>query len=213
MRINSTRLGLILLILGAILLFNVWTAPVVHSYKYQWFTVDPDVTFAYVFFASPVGLGTIGVESTTVVAPDPTEEELANPTADGKIIVAAPVIPVKYDAFVRLVVVSPSNVTLVDRQDDTPFSVPMDFTERGKYVLYVTNLGNETVPIPVSVNFPLDAGVVYREADKFLVSIILTASGATLLCIGLTTTLITKRKKTDTKIVDKSLTNSQSSKH
>lgn len=194
MRINTTRLGLILLIIGVVLLFNVWVAPMFQSLRYQHFTVDPGVTFAYGVFVAPVGLGNIGVESNTVMAPDPTEEELANPNEDGSISVAAPVIPVEYEAFVRLVVVSPSGVTLVDEQDATPFSVSVDFTERGEYVLYVTNLGNETVPIPVSVNFPPDVGVVYREADKFLVSIILTTSGAVLLCIGLATTLISKHK-------------------
>ncbi|MCL2173290.1 MAG: hypothetical protein FWB84_06615 [Candidatus Bathyarchaeota archaeon] len=196
MRINITRLGLILLILGVIMLFNLWTAPVIQSYKTQIMTVDPGVTFAYGLFVAPVGLGNVVVESDTMVPGVPTAEELANPNADGSISVAAPATPEEYEAYVRLVVVSPSNVTLVDKQEATPFSVPIDFTERGEYVLYVTNLGNATVPIPVSVKFPPNAGVVYREADKFLVSILLTTSGVAFLCIGLVTTLITKHKNT-----------------
>ncbi|MDR0460860.1 MAG: hypothetical protein LBH62_05435 [Nitrososphaerota archaeon] len=195
MRINTTRLGLILLILGAIMLFNLWTAPVWQSYKAQMGMVESGATFAYGLFMAPVGLGNIVVEGDTVVAPEPSEEDIANWSGEGPMLVTGDVIHVTYNTSVRLVVVSPSNVTLVDEQGATPYSVSVDFVERGEYVLYVTNLGNETVPIPVSVKFPPDVGVVYREADKFLVSIILTVSGVALFCIGLTTTLLTKHTK------------------
>ncbi|MDR2203642.1 MAG: hypothetical protein LBE76_05025 [Nitrososphaerota archaeon] len=201
MRLNATRLGLILVIIGVIMLFNLWTVPVIQSYKAQFEPVDLGETFAYGLFLAPLGLGNIGVESDTVVAPKPSQDDIDNWSGEGSMYVSGDVIRVEYEAFVRLVVVSPSGVTLVDTEGATPYSVPVDFTERGEYVLYVTNLGNETVPIPVSIKFPPETGVVYREADKFFVSIILTASGTVLLCIGLATTLLTKHKKTTNKSV------------
>jgi TRAP-type uncharacterized transport system fused permease subunit len=48
MRISPlTRLGLIFLILGAVLLFSIWTSPVVQYSKAGIGTVDPGETFAY----------------------------------------------------------------------------------------------------------------------------------------------------------------------
>jgi hypothetical protein len=195
MRINTTRLGLIVLLIGVILLSSVCTATVLQNRKTQIGVVEPGATFAYGLFMAPLGLGNLWIEGDTMVAPPASQYELDHPNADGSIHVNADPIRVEYEMFVHLVVVSPSGVTLVDEEGSTPYFVPVDFDERGEYVVYVTNLGNETGPIPVSVKFPPNSGVVYREADKFLVSIILTASGAALLCIGLSTTLITKHKK------------------
>jgi hypothetical protein len=195
MRINTlTRLGLIFLILGTVLLFSIWTSPVVQSIKAGIGTVDPGETFAYGLFMSPVGLGNLVVEGDTLMAPPPSKSELANPNPDGSIHVDAPVIRVEYEVFAHLVVVSPSGVILVDVEVATPYTVPIGFTERGEYVVYVTNLGDETVPIPISVKFPKDSGVVNREADKFFVSIVLTVSGVALFCLGLSTSLILKHK-------------------
>jgi len=181
MRINATaRFGLILLILGVIMLLNVWATPM-SSVKARIGRVESGETFGYGLFLAPVGLGTIGLDGETITM---------GPGDDGP-------VSVKVVAPVRLVVVSPSGETLVDMEDVMPYSVDVDFTERGEYVVYVTNLSDETIPIPVSVDFPRDTGIVYREADKFLVSIILTASGIALFCIGLIATLITKHKKTN----------------
>ncbi|MDR2202916.1 MAG: hypothetical protein LBE76_01145 [Nitrososphaerota archaeon] len=180
MRINSTvRLGLIVLILGVVLLFSVLSTHVGYSYKATIGRVEPGDTFAYGLFLAPVGVGNISLDGETVVM---------GPEMDGP-------EDATFVTFVRLVVVSPSGETLVDMEGIVPFSVSVDFTERGEYVVYVTNLGDETVPIPVAAEFPRDNGVVNREADKFLVSIILTVSGTAILCIGLSATLLIKPKK------------------
>ncbi len=185
MRINATRLGLILVIIGAILLFNVWTAPVIQFSKTQLNPVKSGETFAYGLFMAPVGLGNI--------------------TFDGEVMKVIPgsTGPVFVDVAVpmHVVVVSPSGVVLVDTETVTPCSFKVDFAERGEYVVNVTNMSDEDNSIPVAVEFPKDTGVVYREADKFLVSVILTISGGVLFCLGLSTSLFFKLKRDNTKKV------------
>jgi hypothetical protein len=61
-------------------------------------------------------------------------------------------------------------------------TVPITFDKRGEYVVHVTNMSAERYPIPVGFEFPRNGDVVNREADKFLVSIILMVSGVVLLC-------------------------------
>jgi hypothetical protein len=185
MRINFTRLGLILVILGAVLLFNVWTIPVMQYFTVQGMPVGPDETFAHGLFMAPVGLGNIVVEEAVLVF-DPEVGDLVN---------------VKFAIPVHLVVVSPSDIVLFDETIVTPYTVQVNFDERGEYVVYITNMADESYSIPVSLKFPRDGDVVNREADKFIVSIILTASGLALFCLGLTTTLFVKHKKTGAKTV------------
>jgi len=182
MRVNTIRLGLILLIIGVVLLFNVWTVPVIQTYKTSAEAVAPGETFEYFLFMAPVGLGNLFVDGNAIVGP---------PTTEGGSPIWA-----TYDVCARLVVVSPSNSTLVDVEIATQYySVPINFDERGEYVIYVTNMGDETIPIPIGVQFSHDGNVVYREADKFLVGIILTVSGTVLFCLSLSTYLIAKHKK------------------
>jgi len=197
MRINATRLGLILVILGAVLLFNIWSAPVVQSSKASIGTVGSGETFAYGLFIAPVGLGNLVVEGDTMVLP----------------VGAAEPIRVEYVVPAHLVVVSPSDVVLVDVDIVTPYTAQVDFDERGEYVVYVTNMGEESYPIPISVKFPRNGDVVNREADKFFVSTILLISGVTLLCLGLSLSLIIKHRKISANIVGTFTANSQNSRH
>ena len=197
MRINFTRLGLIVLIIGVILLSSLWTAPVMQTRKAGLAYVEPGETFSYGLFMAPVGLGNLVVEGDTLVAPEPS----SNVTGGGPIRVDEPPTRVVFEVPVHLVVVSPSNVTLVDVEFVTPHTVQLNFDERGEYIVHVTNMGNESYPIPVSLKFPRDGGVVYREADKFLVSLILTISGLVLFCLGLSTSLFLKHKRDSTKKV------------
>ncbi|MCL2135774.1 MAG: hypothetical protein FWH37_09585 [Candidatus Bathyarchaeota archaeon] len=185
MRINFTRLGLILVILGAVLLFNVWTTPVMQYFTVQGMPVGPDETFAHGLFMAPVGRGNIVVEEAVLMF-DPEVGDLVN---------------VKFAIPVHLVVVSPSDIVLVDETIVTPYTVQVNFDERGEYVVYITNMADESYSIPLSLKFPRNGDVVNREADKFIVSIILTASGLTLFCLGLATTLFVNHKKTGAKTV------------
>ena len=178
MRINTKRLGLILVIIGAILLVNVWTARVYETGA-QFDPIKSGETFAYGLFIAPVGLGNITFNG---------EVLKMDPGSSGPVFVNV-TVPM------HVVVVSPSGVVLVDTDAVTPCSFKVNFVERGEYVANVTNLSDEDNSIPIAVEFPKDAGVVYREADKFLVSVILTVSGVVLFCLGLITSLFLRKRK------------------
>ena len=197
MRINVTRLGLIVMIIGVILLSSLWAAPVMQTRKAGLADVEPGETFSYGLFMAPVGLGNLVVEGDMLVAPEPS----SNVTGGGPVRVDEPPTSVVFKVPVHLVVVSPSNVTLVDTEFVTPHTVQLNFDQRGEYIVNVTNMGNESYPIPVSLKFPRDGDVVYREADKFLVSLVLTISGVVLFCLGLSTSLFLKHKRDSTKKV------------
>ena len=198
MRINVTRIGLIVTIIGAILLSSLWVAPVTQTEKAGLAYVKPGETFSYGLFMAPVGLGNLVIESDTLVAPEPPPNANAS---GGPVRVDEPPTRVVFKVPVHLVVVSPSNVTLVDVECVIPHTVQLNFNERGEYIVQATNMGNESYPIPVSLKFPRDGDVVYREADKFLVSLILTVSGLVLFCLGLSTSLFLKHKRDSTKKV------------
>lgn len=198
MRINFTRLGLILIIIGAVLLFNFWAASLPWSSKMGTGPIEPGETKSYGLFMPPVGLGNLVVEGDMLVPPTPPPNATA---VDGAIQVDASPTRVEFVVPVHLVVVSPSNVTLVDVEVVTPHTVQLDFKERGEYIVHGTNMGNESYPISVSLKFPHDGDVVNREADKFLVSLVLTVSGFVLFCLGLSTSLFLKHKRNNAKKV------------
>jgi hypothetical protein len=195
---NFTRLGLILMIIGAVLLFSLWTASLPWSSKMGSGLVKPGETLSYGLFMAPVGLGNLVLEGDTLVAPTPPPNANAS---GGPVRVDAPPIRVEFDVPVHLVVVSPSNVTLVDEEIVTPHTVQLDFEERGEYIVHGTNMGNESYPISVSIKFPPDSNVENRESDKFLVSLILTVSGFVLFCLGLSTSQFYKHKRNTAKKV------------
>jgi hypothetical protein len=185
MRINFTRLGLILMIIGAVLLFNCWTAQPPFSSKAGYGYIEPGETLRVSLFVAPWGLGNLVVEGDTLTRGPSIETD--GPTR------------VEFIVPVHLVVASPSNVTLVDVETVTPHTIQLNFDERGEYTVHATILGNESYPISVSLKFPQDGDVVNREADKFLVSLILTVSGLVLFCLGLSASLFLKHKRDSTK--------------
>jgi hypothetical protein len=175
MRINFLRIGLLLVIIGAVLLVNFWTAPLPEYGIISIGEVKPGETVSYSLFMAPVGSGNLIIGYATLPgrsssAPIPTEV----------------VLPI------HLVVTSPSNVTLVDVEVVTPYTTQLSFNERGEYIVHATNMGNEQSAIPVGLNFPREGNVVNREADKFLVSLLLTVSGLVLFCLGLGMSLFSK---------------------
>jgi hypothetical protein len=182
---NLTRLGLVLMIIGTVLLFNCLTAQPPFSSKAGYGYVEPGETLRVSLFVAPWGLGNLVVEGDTLTRGPSIETD--GPTR------------VEFVVPVHLVVVNPSNVTLVDVEAVTPHTVQLNFDERGEYTVYATNMGNESYPIPVSLKFPEDSDVVNRQADKFLVSQILTVSGLVLFCLGLGTSLFLKLKRNSAK--------------
>ncbi|NLE06138.1 MAG: hypothetical protein GX638_15230 [Crenarchaeota archaeon] len=193
MRINFTRLGLIIIIIGVLLFFEASSTHAPQMNKLGGAYVEPGDTFSYGLFLSPFGLGNLVVESDMLFAPTP--EPNATRDADGGTFVDKPVIRQEYVVPVHLVVINPSNLTIVDTDLITPHTVQIDFNQRGKYIVHLTNLDNQSYPMSISLKFPKDSGIENIPADRVLFSSILTTCGVIVFCIGLSSTLIMKRKK------------------
>ncbi|MDR2699377.1 MAG: hypothetical protein LBC12_00910 [Nitrososphaerota archaeon] len=166
-------------------MFNFWTAALPRSSIAAFGLINSSETYGYSIFMAPVGLGNLLVGY--MRAPS------------GSISMAP--LPDDVVLPVHLVIVDPSNVTLVNADVITPYSVQIDFDKRGEYVVYVTNQDDKSSAIPIGVEFIEEDGVTHREADKFLVGTILTVSGVVLSFLGLGISLIAKHKKTDVKTV------------
>lgn len=144
--------------------------------------VNVNETHCYILLTAPVGVGnlTVGVARTSSNAPSGTDSPPAG------------LFPDFYVLPIHLEVKDPANQTLVEQDLVTPGFFEVDFKTRGQYSVYITNQGNETSPMPIGVRFE-EGNPENREADKYLLSIILTASGATLIVIGLVMRVISNR--------------------
>ena len=187
MRVNFiVRLGFILLILGVVMLFNFQqTYMPISSIRAT--TIGSGETLSYSEFMGPVGLGNVIVGYNVL----PGGNSHRGFTSDLPIQ-----IPDEVVLPIRLVIVNPLNVTLVDMELVTPCSIPVDFDKRGEYVIYVTNLADDEQSIfPVGLNFP-GAGnydvAKSKEVDKFFVSMVLMVSGVIVFCLGLLVSLVLK---------------------
>jgi hypothetical protein len=172
-------------IIGLVLLFNFWTITPPRYSITSFGLINSGETFGYSMFMAPIGVGNLLVGymkvpnwSISSMAPLPNDV----------------VLPV------YLVVVDPSNVTLIDVEVITPHSFQIDFDKRGEYRVYVTNQDDESSVIPIGVEFIEEAGVTHKETDKFFISTILTASGVAFFCLSLSKSLIVKTQKTAVKI-------------
>ncbi|NLE05239.1 MAG: hypothetical protein GX638_10645, partial [Crenarchaeota archaeon] len=157
---------------------NFWTAPIPTSMGSSEGAFEPGETSSISLIMAPVGLGNLRLGYTSIGRISPSIY-----------------IPTEFVLPIHLVVISPSNVTLVDVEVVTPYTVQIDFKERGEYVVYATNIGDNKSAIPIDLNFPKDGTAMYRESDKFLVSSIFTVSGVVIFCLGLFTSMILKYKK------------------
>lgn len=165
---NITRLGLVSLIVGLILLMNAWSEHVAGNIIYGAVQVNVTETDGYVMFMSPVGVGNLTVGFNRYPdssAPSPPR------------FVASVVVPV------RMKVDDPANQTIFEQDIVTPYSFEVDFKARGLYKVYITNNGNETAHIPIGLRFK-PGNPENREADKYMLSIILTALGAVIIVVG-----------------------------
>jgi hypothetical protein len=95
---------------------------------------------------------------------------------------------------VHLKVTDPANRTLLEQDMVTPGTFPIEFKTRGEYRVYLTNNGNEKSPIPIGTTFEL-GNPQNREADKYLLAIVLTMSGAVFIAAGLTMKFASKKLK------------------
>jgi len=145
--------------------------------------VDVGETKCYILMTAPVGVGNITVGySRAPNSNTPTGDDSPPPG----------LFPDSYVLPVHFEVKDPVNQTIVEEDLVTPGSFEVNFKARGKYTVYITSHGNETSPMPIGVRFE-EGNPENREADKYLLSIILTASGATLIVIGLVMRVISNR--------------------
>jgi hypothetical protein len=78
----------------------------------------------------------------------------------------------------------PNNNTIAEKDVITPYCFDVSFNERGAYTVHVTNNGNATTTMPLVIIFDFH-NPDNKEADKYLLSIILTALGALLVTVGI----------------------------
>ena len=176
---NITRVGLASLIVGLILLMNASSSHVsgINSVSYD--IMGENETQYYVILTAPVGVAnlTIGLQPTF---------DASLPAGFGRYNLVE--IPV------HLKVYDPANQTLAEQDIVTPYSFDVNFKARGSYKVYVTNKGTENSTIPVSVIFERN-NPQNREADKFLLSIALTAIGTILIPTSMIMKLVLKRRQ------------------
>ena len=175
---NITRLGFIFLIVGAILLLNSWSEHVAGNIIYGAGEINVNETGGYVMFMAPVGDGNLTVgfrRYSDVHAPGPPGfEEFV-------------VVPV------HIKVDDPANRTIIDEDIVTPDFFEVDFSSRGLYKVYLTNNGNETAYIPIGLRFKQN-NPQNREADKYLLSLILIVLGGVIVVVGFVMKLFEKQK-------------------
>jgi hypothetical protein len=200
MRLNFiVRIGLILLILGAAMMLNFQMSYMPIS-VIRAGTIDSGETQSYSLFVGPVGLGNVNVGYN--VLPGSTRSFPSDLPIQ---------IPNEVVLPVRLVIINPLNVTVVDMEVVTPCLVPVDFDKRGEYVIHVTSLSDDEQSLfPIGLNFPnsADSGNVAtgKDVDKFFVGMVLLVSGAVFFCLGLLVTLFSKlqQKRSNRDIVKNS---------
>ena len=176
---NITRIGFASLIVGLILLMQASSSHVSGNTTHSYEIMAENETQSYVILIAPVGPAniTIGLQPTF---------DASLPGGFGRYNLVE--IPV------HLKVYDPANRTLAEQDIVTPYSFDVNFKARGSYIVYVTNKGTENTTMPVSVIFERN-NPQNREADKFLLSITLTALGAILIPTGMTMKLVSKRRQ------------------
>jgi len=177
---NITRIGLVSLIVGLILLLNASSSHVSGHLSVSYDILDEGETQTYVILTAPVGPANmcIGLRPTS-------------PHSD---------LPPGFNQYdltevpVHLKLVDANNRTVVEQDVITPDCFDVNFGARGTYTVYVTNNGNASTTMPLSVIFDFH-NPENREADKYLLSIALTALGAALIAAGLVITFVSKHRK------------------
>jgi hypothetical protein len=97
------------------------------------------------------------------------------------------------DVPVHVKLVDANNKTVVEKDVITPDCFDVNFGARGTYTVQVTNNGNESTTMPLTVIFDFH-NPANREADKYMVSITLTSLGAALTVAGLLLNIALKHK-------------------
>lgn len=177
---NVSRMGIIMLIIGLVLLLNSWSSHVPNYASLSSGEVEANETLSYSVLIAPVGIGNI----TVGYRRQPGSSVPSTPGMNDSVVLP-----------VHLVVKNPANQTLIEKDIITPYSFQINFNERGEYAVSVTNKGAGTSSIPMGLIFLETNGNSNREADKFILSIILLICGLALFSINLITKVIKNKGK------------------
>jgi hypothetical protein len=176
---NITRIGLVSLIVGLILLLNASSSHVSGHLTASYGILAEGETQSYVVLTAPVGPANmcIGLHQTrfTDMPPGFNQYDLT-------------------DVPVHLKLVDPNNKTVAEQNIITPYCFDVNFNARGAYTVHVTNNGNASTTMPLGVIFDFH-NPANREADKYLISIALTALGAAIIGVGFVITFVSKHRK------------------
>lgn len=166
---NITRAGSALLIVGLILLMNASSSHVSGRLSHNYGELDEGESQTYVILTAPVGPANmcIGLQ---------TESPSGLPPGFNKYDLT--------DVPVHIKFTDPNNNTIAEKDVITPYCFDVTFNERGAYTVHVTNNGNATTTMPLVILFDFH-NPDNKEADKYLLSIILTALGALLVTVGI----------------------------
>lgn len=164
-----TRAGFALLIVGLLLLLNASTSRMSGHRSATYDLLDEGASQSYLLLIAPVGPANMCIglhpERGSYLPPVFSEYELT-------------------DVPVHLKVTDPNNNTIVDKHVITPYCFDINFNARGAYTVHVTNNGNATTEMPLGIIFDFH-NPDNKEADKYILSIILTALGALLITVGI----------------------------
>ena len=176
---NIMRIGFVSLIIGLILLLNASSSHMSGRHTVSYDIMDENETQRYAILTAPVGVAnlTIGLQQSFATS---------LPEGFGSYnLVGIPVHMQVYD---------PNNQTLAEQDIITPYSLEVVFKTRGSYKVYVTNKGTEKSTIPVTVEFePRNPQNI--EADKFLLSIVLTALGAAIVSAAIVIKFVSNHRQ------------------
>jgi uncharacterized membrane protein len=166
---NITRVGFVLLIVGLILLMNASSSHVSGYLSHKYGELDEGESQSYLILTAPVGPANmcIGLQSgsSSGLPPGFFQYDLT-------------------DVPVHMKFTDPNNNIIAEKDVITPYCFDVTFNERGVYTVQVTNNGNATTTMPLVVIFDFH-NPDNKEADKYVLSIILTALGALLITIGI----------------------------
>ncbi len=178
---NITRIGLVTLIVGLVLLLNASSSHVSGYGGVSYGEFKQNETQTYVILIAPVGPATI-----VIGGADYRPSSMPAAVGGGQFAV--------YNVSVHMKITDPQNNTLTEQDVITPYELDFEFKSRGAYTVYITNTGVEESKLPLTVIFDI-GNPENREADKFQLSLILTAAGVVIVFAGLVINFPKQRKQ------------------
>ena len=175
---NITRAGSALLIIGLILLMNASSSHVSGYLSHKYGELDEGESQSYLILTAPVGPANmcIGLQSksSSGLPPGFNKYDLT-------------------DVPVHMKFTDPNNNTIAEKDVITPYCFDVTFNERGVYTVQITNNGNATTTMPLVIIFDFH-NPANKEADKYVLSIILTALGGVIVVAGFVMNFFLTRK-------------------